>query len=94
MLRFAVGYGIASTTFEDCQEVPYAANAVYLLSSEQTPGSAALEAAGAPLLARIARPGGDAYRVYGPPALPIGPIQPDTSSQVCQDRLVWDRSGD
>ena len=96
VLRFGVGYGTASRTFEDCLSVPYAQDAVYLLASEQTPGSAALEAAGAPLLTRIPRPGGDAYRVYG--ALPVAPasgslqVPPATGNQVCDDRAVWDAS--
>jgi hypothetical protein len=93
VLRFGVGYRIASRSFEDCLEVPYVPNAVYLLASEQTPGAAALEAAGAPLLARIPRPGGDAYRVYRPPASP-GALQPRPAPDnlICQDRSVWDSS--
>jgi hypothetical protein len=94
VLRFGVGYGLSSRTFEDCLTVPYAADAVYLLASELTPGAKALENAGAPLLARIPRPGGDAYRVYG--ALPPGsasPVVPSSSgNQVCNDRVVWDNS--
>jgi hypothetical protein len=90
--RFGVGYGVPSRTFEDCRGVPNEANAVYLLASEQTPGAQALERAGAPLLARIARPGGDAYRVYG--ALPAGTpslsVAPSAGNQVCDDRVVWD----
>ncbi len=94
VLRFGVGYRIPSRSFEDCREVPYAANAVYLLASEQTPGTRLLESAGAPLLARIPRPGGDAYRVYGPPTSPAAlqsVVDPDNS--ICQDRSVWDSSG-
>jgi hypothetical protein len=94
VLRFGVGYGVTSRSFEDCLTVPYAADAVYLLASEQTPGAKALEASGAPLLARIPRPGGDAYRVYG--ALPDGSTAPTVPSssgnQVCDDRVVWDNS--
>jgi hypothetical protein len=94
VLRFGVGYRIPSRSFEDCREVPYVANAVYLLASEQTPGAQALQAAGAPLLARIPRPGGDAYRVYGSPSSP-GALQPrlDPANPICQERAVWDSSG-
>jgi len=97
VLRFGAGYGTPSRTFEDCLVVPYAPDAVYLLSSEQTPGWQALETAGAPLLARIPRPGGDAYRVYGAmPSAPTGGVVsvaavPD--NPVCTDRAVWDNSG-
>ena len=93
VLRFGVGYRIPSRSFEDCREVPYAANAVYLLASEQTPGAQALEAAGAPLLARIPRPGGDAYRVYGPPSAPAAlQSRPEPENPICQERAVWDSS--
>lgn len=92
VLRFSVGYSTDSRTFEDCLGVPYASNAVYLLASERTPGSGALEAAGAPLFARIPRPGGDAYRVYGPPQSPPRTLQPTRGNQVCDDRAVWDAS--
>lgn len=93
VLRFAVGYGTASRTFEDCRNVPYAANAVYLLASERTPGAAALERSGAPLLARIPRPGDDAYRVYG--TIPSGAglsVTAEPGNAVCDDRAVWDAS--
>jgi hypothetical protein len=93
VLQFGVGYRIPSRSFDDCREVPYDANAVYLLSSEQTPGVRALEAAGASLLARIPRPGGDAFRIYSPPTTAIAPFTADTQSTVCQDRAVWDASG-
>ena len=92
VLRFTLGYRLASRTFEDCLSVPYVSDAVYLLASEQTPGSAALEAAGAPLLDRIPRPGGDAYRIYGPPQSRPPDIQPTRGNQVCDDRAVWDAS--
>jgi hypothetical protein len=94
VLRFGVGYRIPSRSFEDCRDVPYAPDAVYLLASEQTPGARVLDSAGAPLLARIPRPGGDAYRVYGPPARPEA-LQPqsDPDNAICQDRAVWDSSG-
>jgi hypothetical protein len=94
VLRFGVGYGTPSRSFEDCLMVPYAADAVYLLASEQTPGAQALEGAGAPLLARIPRPGGDAYRVYGalPPGSPSLSVPSTSGSQVCEDRAVWDNS--
>jgi hypothetical protein len=66
---------------------------VYLLASEQTPGAQALQAAGAPLLARIPRPGGDAYRVYGPPSAPDAlQSRPDPGNPICQERAVWDSS--
>jgi hypothetical protein len=92
VLRFSLGYGSSSQTFEDCLSVPYAPNAVYLLASEQTPGSGVLEAAGAPLLDRIPRPGGDAYRIYGPPRSTPAGVQPTRGNQVCDDRAVWDAS--
>jgi hypothetical protein len=97
VLRFGVGYGVPSRTFEDCRTVPYAADAVYLLASEQTPGRQALDASGAPLLARVPRPGGDAYRVYG--ALPAEPpsgvltVTGAADNTVCTDRAVWDGAG-
>jgi hypothetical protein len=92
VLRFGVGYSVPSRTFEDCLTVPYVADAVYLLASEQTPGSKALEDAGAPLLARIPRPGGDAYRVYGalPPDSPSLIVPSSSGNQLCDDRVVWD----
>jgi hypothetical protein len=94
VLRFGVGYRIPSRSFEDCREVPYEPNAVYLLASEQTPGARILESAGAPLLARIPRPGGDAYRIYGPPMSANAlQSQPEPNNQICQDRSVWDASG-
>jgi hypothetical protein len=97
VLRFAVGYGTPSRSFEDCRQLPYAPDAVYLLASEQTPGWQALERAGAPLLARIPRPGGDAYRIYGAmPAPPSGgavAVSSPVSGSVCDDRVVWDTSG-
>jgi hypothetical protein len=94
VLRFTVGYRTPSRTFEDCREVPYVPDAVYLLTSERTPGAEALDLVGAPLLARIERPGGDAFRLYGaPPTPPAGAAlavrsQPD--NPICQDRQVWD----
>jgi hypothetical protein len=90
VLRFAIGYEIPSRTFEDCREVPYVAQGLYLLMSERTPGAAALSEAGAPLLARIERPGDDAYRVYGP--IPSGTdlkaldLRPEYASPVCRER--------
>ena len=89
VLRFSTGYDIPTRTFEDCREVPYAPDAVYLLASERTPGAPALERAGAALLARIARPGGDAFRIYGAPPTPPAAFA-QGSDQICQDRLVWD----
>jgi hypothetical protein len=64
ILRFTLGYDIPTGTFEDCREVPYEPDTIYLLASEHTPGAAALAEAGAPLLARVERPG-DAFLVYG-----------------------------
>ena len=90
VLRYAVGYATPSRTFEDCREVPYAPDAVYLLASERTPGAEALAAAGAPLLARIERPGGDAFRVYGPPPGANVQVLSQPDNLICQDRLVWD----
>jgi hypothetical protein len=92
VLRFAVGYAVPSRSFEDCLSVPYEPNAVYVLDSEQTPGVALLEAAGAPLRARIPRPGGDAYRVYGAPARAPAAVSSAADNQVCSDRAVWDAS--
>src|SRR5205807_8790146 len=70
VLRFSLGYSVPSRTFEDCRQVPLEPDTIYLLTSEQTPGATTLESAGARLLARIARPGGDAYRVYAAPSAP------------------------
>ena len=70
--------------------MPFAPDAVYLLASERTPGTATLESAGAPLLARIARPGGDAYRVYAAPPPVDLEVRPEPTNPICQDRLVWD----
>jgi hypothetical protein len=92
VLRFAVGYGTPSRTFEDCLAVPFEPNAVYLLASEKTAGAEALDAGGATLLARIARPGGDAYRVYSPPARGNVTVTPTQGNAVCDDRAVWDAS--
>jgi hypothetical protein len=99
VLRFTLGYGIDSRTFEDCREVPYAPGAVYLLSSENTPGWRALEQAGAPLLARLPRPGGDAYRIYGtlpspPPSGSLSVARPAPDNAICADRTAWDGPDD
>jgi hypothetical protein len=89
ILRFMLGYDAPSSTFEDCREVPYVAQGVYLLMSEHTPGAAALAETGAPLLARIERPG-DTYRVYGPmPSktdLKALDQRPEHNSPVCRER--------
>jgi hypothetical protein len=91
VLRFSLGYSVPSRSFEDCREVPIEANAIYLLASERTPGATALDSAGARLLARIARPGGDAYRVYAaPPTAASLEVRAQPSNPICQDRLVWD----
>ncbi len=90
VLRFTVGYRNRSRVFNDCEAIPFAADAVYLLMSEHTPGAAALEEAGAPLLARIPRPGSDAYSVYGPwpsRADLVGLAQrPERGSSICEER--------
>jgi hypothetical protein len=67
MLRFALGHDLRARVFDDCAPVPQASDSVYLLNSEYTPAAAALDAAGAPLLARVRQPDGDAFRVYGTP---------------------------
>lgn len=90
VLRFSLGYSVPSRTFEDCRQMPFARDAVYLLTSERTPGAATLESAGAPLLARVARPGGDAYRVYAAPPPVDLEVRPEPTNPICQDRLVWD----
>jgi len=66
VLRLSIGYDVRSRLFDDCQQVPTEPGAVYLLMRQSTPAAAALEAAGAPLLARVERPG-DAYLFFGPP---------------------------
>jgi hypothetical protein len=89
ILRFTVGFDVQSRPFEDCREVPALANGVYLLSSEHTPGAAALAEAGAPLLARVERPG-DAFLVYGPTPSGAGltglETRPEHASATCRDR--------
>jgi len=91
VLRFSLGYSVPSRTFEDCRQVPFEPDAVYLLTSEQTPGATTLESGGARLLARIARPGGDAYRVYAAPLAPaVLEVRPEPTNPICQDRQVWD----
>ena len=65
VLRFSLGYAVASRIFDDCQQVPAGAS-VYLLMRQSTPGAAALTGADAPLLERVERPG-DAYLVFGSP---------------------------
>lgn len=69
VLRFSLGYAIPSASFDDCRPPDEPAD-VYLLLHEQSPAAAALEAAGAPRLARVDRPG-DAYLVFGPPSRPL-----------------------
>jgi hypothetical protein len=65
VLRFAIGYDVPSRIFDDCRDLPAGAD-VYLLMRQSTSGAAALQAADAPVLARVERPG-DAYLVFGPP---------------------------
>ena len=64
ILRFALGYSKPARVFDDCGDVPSASRAVYLLNSERSRAVTALTAAGAPLLARVARPD-DAFVIYG-----------------------------
>jgi hypothetical protein len=94
VLRFTVGYDVSSRTFDDCREIPFVRDAVYVLSSEQTPGANALDTAGATLMARLPRPGGDAYRIYAaPPAADVTPVQRvrlDHANPICQERLTWE----
>jgi hypothetical protein len=90
VLRFAVGYEVSTRTFDDCREIPFERNALYLLDSEQTPGANALDAAGATLMARLPRPGGDAYRIYSaPPAADGLSVRPERENPICQDRQAW-----
>jgi hypothetical protein len=89
ILRFTLGFDVPTRTFEDCREVPYAPNGIYLLASERTPGAAALAEAGAPLLARVERPG-DAFVVYGPSprrtSLTGLEARPEHDSPACRER--------
>jgi len=71
VLRFALGYNVPSSSFDDCGPPATSAD-VYLILHEQSPAAAALAAAGAPLLERVARPG-DAYVILGPPSGPTTP---------------------
>jgi hypothetical protein len=73
ILRFSLGYEVPSQIFDDCGPVPAADSAVYLLNSERTSAAVSLAAAGAPLLARIARPD-DAFLVFGAPKTPLQPV--------------------
>ena len=92
IVRFTMGYQIPASVFDDCVDLPYNPGAVYVLLSAQTPAAALLPAAGAPLLARVDRPG-DAYLVFAapprPPATTALPSLPQAQSQECQDRRVW-----
>jgi hypothetical protein len=89
VLRFAIGYEVPSRIFDDCRELPQVPGAVYLLTSEQTPGAGILSESGAPLLARIERVG-DAYRVYGAPTKQpdVDDLQrrPEYESEQCRYR--------
>jgi hypothetical protein len=78
ILRFALGYSAPSRVFDDCGQIPVATRAVYLLTSERSPAAASLTAAGAPLLARVARPD-DAFVIYGEARDAI----PETASTGC-----------
>jgi hypothetical protein len=94
IFRFTMGYETPSRIFDDCREVPHVPGAVYLLTSEHTPGAAILPESGAPLLARIERPGDD-FLVYGapiePPDLQGLEQRPEYESRVCQDRRAQER---
>jgi len=96
IVRYTLGYQTPSSVFDDCLELPYVPGGVYALVSEQTPGAALLADAGAPLLARVERPG-DAYRVYAAPPSPPRSAdlstRPEAQSQECRDRAVWGRAG-
>jgi hypothetical protein len=87
VLRFALGFGTPSRIFDDCGDIPLGqAPDVYLLNSERTPALGALEAAGAPVLARVARPNGDAFVVLGPPTRqPIGSSEAPACAQRFPD---------
>ena len=69
VLRFAIGYAIPATRFEQCPSAREAAD-VYLLLDADSPAAAALQRAGAPTLARVARPGG-AYALLGRPTAAV-----------------------
>ena len=68
VLRFALGYNVLSVPFDECGP-PRAPASVYLLLNSDSPAASALQAAGAPVLARVDRPGGQ-YLVLGPTTQP------------------------
>jgi hypothetical protein len=70
ILRFAVGHDRRAVIFNDCAEVPFDQPGIYLMNSERAPAALALQAAGAPVLARVPRPD-DAFVVYGQPTSPV-----------------------
>jgi hypothetical protein len=85
VLRFGLGYGVPSRLFDDCAEIPTDPSAIYLLNSEHTPAAQALLDAGAPLLARVPRPG-DAFLVMGQPA--AGPVHNGSAdTPACRNRF-------
>ena len=79
VLRFSIGHDLRPQVFDDCAEAPFHQNAIYLLNSERRPAAAALEHAGAPLLARLPR-ADDAFLIYGAPS---GPVQTSPSTTGC-----------
>jgi hypothetical protein len=85
VLRFSLGYGVPSRNFDDCGPVPLEPNAVYLLDDERSPAATTLTAAGAPLLARVARADG-AFVVLGPPRTGLGLQQSRAQALNCGDR--------
>jgi hypothetical protein len=82
ILRFSLGYDVPSQIFDDCEQVPAADAAIYLLNSERTSAAASLTAAGAPLLARVPRPDG-AFLVFG---APVTPLQSGPETDDCRNR--------
>jgi hypothetical protein len=82
VLRFSLGYDVASQVFDDCGAVPAADSAIYLLNSERTPAAQSLAAAGAPLLARIQRPD-DAFLIFG---TPVAPLHGGAQTDDCRNR--------
>lgn len=69
VLQFAIGYDNPALRFDACPPASPLAD-VYLLLDEKAPASIELQNAGAPLLARVERPGG-AYLVLGRPTEPL-----------------------
>jgi hypothetical protein len=78
VLRFALGEGVASESFEACGLPSAAADDVLLLLDEASAAGEALRAQGVPLLARVARPGGT-YAVFGGAA--VAPVACATAAE-------------